>query len=157
LHGPDGFATELYRSLYKDKKFQQQASLIDGKPAKKFAGPAERMSEQYDGLIVDASGLNLKPALYNRILTSSDELLYDPTKFSQHSLETFGSGKYVDSVDNARLALQSRGVKSPLVIKATDVANGSDIRVDDDDAIQIFSANQKGKFLTSAKVAFVVN
>jgi len=157
LHGPDGFATELYKSLAQNKGFQKQAYLVDGKPAKKFAGPAEKVSGHYDGLIIDASGLNLKPALFNRILTASDELLYDPTRLSQQNLAAYGSGKYADSVENARLALQSRGVKEPLVIKAVDVANGSDLRVDEDDAVQIFSANQKGKFLTAAKVAFVVN
>jgi hypothetical protein len=157
LHGPDGFATELYKSFAENKNLRREATAIDGKPARKFKGPAEGLSERYDGLIVDASGLDFKPALFNRVLTGSDELIYDPTKLSQQNLAAYGSGKYTDSVDGARDALRSRGVKNPLVVKAVDIANGSDIRVEDDDAVKIFSANQRGKFLAAAKVAFVVN
>jgi hypothetical protein len=42
------------------------------------------------------------------------------------------------------------------VIKASGTTTVADLQVSDDDAVMIYSANQKGNFLAAAKVAFVL-
>ncbi|HEX9078603.1 MAG TPA: hypothetical protein VF795_03370, partial [Desulfuromonadaceae bacterium] len=67
-----------------------------------------------------------------------------------------GCGEYTNSVDKARAALGKRGVRNPLVIKASGTVTPSDLRVSDDAAVKIFSANQATGFMADARVAFVL-
>ena len=68
-----------------------------------------------------------------------------------------GCGEYTNSVEKAKAALETRGAKSPLIVKAAATVSPSDLQVSDDAAaVKIFSANQKIQFLASAKVAFVL-
>jgi len=83
-------------------------------------------------------------------------VLYDPAKVSQKVLVEQGCGEYTNSVDKAKTALASRGVKNPLVVKASGATTVADLQVTDDDAVMIYSANQKGKFFMAARVAFVL-
>ena len=47
-------------------------------------------------------------------------------------------------------------MKNPLIVKAAGTSNPTDLQVTDDDAVKIFSADQKAGFLADAKVAFVL-
>ena len=67
-----------------------------------------------------------------------------------------GCGEYTNSVEKAKAALDTRGIKNPLVVKATGTVSSADLQVSDDDAVTIFSANQTDNFLAEAKVAFVL-
>ncbi len=160
MHGPDGFASNLYKKMFKtenkmDPQFVKAIHEVDGKPAPNFKAVVVPV-EPHDGLIIDATEQNFRPALINRVFTPKGELLYDPSKISQKVLVEQGCGEYTNSVDKAKAALDSRGVKNPLVIKAIGTVSQSDIQVSDDDAVSIFSANQKKGFFASAKVAFVL-
>ena len=151
MTGPGSFADALYAKILKPdikKELVEPAPLYKHKPV-----PLE---ERYDGLIIDATEHNFRPALINRIFTPKGEILYDPSKVSQKVLVEQGCGEYTNSVDKARAALEQRGTKNPLIVKATGAVNPSDLQVSDDDAVRIFSANQKANFLASAKVAFVL-
>jgi hypothetical protein len=75
---------------------------------------------------------------------------------SQKILIERGCGEYTNSVAKAKEALESRGVKNALVVKASGISNSTDLLVSDDDAILIFSADQKTRFLSDARVAFVL-
>ena len=59
-------------------------------------------------------------------------------------------------MDKAKAALEKRGVTNPIIVTAASAVGSSDLQVSDDDAVKIFSANQKGNFMGSAKVAFVL-
>lgn len=153
LHGPKGFASTIYEKMFADPKMKKELLATD-KPAYKHKPVV--LGEKYDGLIIDATEQNFRPALINRIFTVKGEVLYDPAKISQKVLVEQGCGEYTNNVDKAKAALDTRGVKNPLVIKASGSVNPSDLQVSDDDAVQIFSANQKSNFLEKAKVAFVL-
>jgi len=160
MYGPDGFATGMYKKMFKtpkkmDPQFVKAIHEVDGKPAPSFKA-AVVPTESYDGLIIDATEQNFRPALINRVFTPKGELLYDPSKISQKVLVEQGCGEYTNSVDKAKAALEKRGVKNPLVVKAVGTISPSDVQVSDDDAVNIFSANQKRSFFASAKVAFVL-
>ena len=152
MTGPESFGKTMYEKLLGDPKAKKE--VIGDKPSYKPTPVA--VEEKYDGLIVDATEQTFRPALINRIFTPQGEVLYDPSKISQKVLVEQGCGDYTNSVDKAKAALGTRGVKNPLVIKATGTVNPSDLQVSDEDAVKIYSANQKAAFLSGAKVAFVL-
>jgi len=152
LHGPKGFASSLYEKMSSDPKLEE-ALKTDKKP---FKTQAVKLDEVYDGLIIDATEQNFRPALINRIFATKGDVLYDPAKVSQKILVEQGCGEYTNSVDKAKAALASRGVKNPLVVKASGTTSTADLQVTDEDAVTIYSANQKGSFMAAAKVAFVL-
>ena len=152
LHGPKGFASAIYEKMLNDPNAKE--SLKTDKPA--FKAPPVKLDEAYDGLIIDATEQNFRPALINRIFATKGDVLYDPAKVSQKVLVEQGCGEYTNSVDKAKAALETRGVKNPLVVKASGATTVADLQVTDNDAVTIYSANQKGNFFSSAKVAFVL-
>lgn len=156
MHGPKGFASAFYDKMLKDPELKKELTELDGKQAPKFNTKVEPVPESYDGLIIDATEHNFRPALINRIFSAKSELLYDPSKVSQKVLVEQGCGEYTNSIDKAKAALGSRGIKNPLIVKATGTVSAADLQVSDADAGTIFSANEKGNFLAGAKVAFVL-
>jgi len=156
MHGPKGFASMLYDKMLKDPELKSNLTEVDGKQALRFKAKVEPLPETYDGLIIDATEQNFRPALINRIFSAKSELLYDPSKVSQKVLVEQGCGEYTNSVDKAKAALESRGIKNPLIVKAVGTVSPADLQVSDQDATTIFSANQKGNFFAGAKVAFVL-
>jgi len=156
MHGPKGFASSVYEKMFKDPKMLQALTEVDGKQAPAFQHKVEPVPAAYDGLVIDATEQNFKPALINRIFSAKKELLYDPSKVSQKVLVEQGCGEYTNTVDKAKAALESRGIKNPLIVRAIGTVSAADLQVSDDDAVTIFSANQKGNFFAGAKVAFVL-
>jgi hypothetical protein len=152
LHGPKGFGSMIYEKLVGDPKLNKE--LASKEPA--FKAAPVPLDEAYDGLIVDATGQSFRPALINRLFTVKGEVLYDPAKVSKKVLVEQGCGEYANSVDKARSALAARGVKNPLVVKAEGASSKADLQISDEDAVRVFSANQKGGFFSAAKVAFVL-
>ena len=150
--GPSGFGNLLYGRILGDPTVAK--GVVEEKPA--YLPTPMYVEAAYDGLIIDATGENFRPALINRIYTLKGEVLYDPSKVEQKILVEKGCGEYTNSVEKARAALGSRGVKNPLVVKAAGTGTPTDLKVSDDDAVKIFSADQKAGFLTGAKVAFVL-
>ena len=156
MHGPNGFASVIYDKVFKDAGLRRALTEVDGKQAPTYSHKVEPVAVAFDGLIIDATEQNFKPALINRIFSAKKELLYDPSKVSQKVLVEQGCGEYTNSVDKAKAALDTRGIKNPLIVKAVGTVSAADLQVSDEDAVTIFSANQKGNFLAGAKVAFVL-
>lgn len=155
VNGPSGFGAVMYDKILNEPKVKQQLD----KPA--YVPPAELPSPvpvamPYDGLIIDATAYAFRPALINRIFNPKGEVLYDPAKISQKVLVEQGCGEYTNSVDKARAALGKRGVKNPLIVHASGTVSPSDLQVNNDTALQIFSANQASGFMADARVAFVL-
>lgn len=152
LHGPKGYASSFYEKMSSDPKLKEMVK-TDKKP---FQAEAVKLDVTYDGMIIDATEQNFRPALINRIFAAKGDVLYDPAKISQKVLVEQGCGEYTNSIDKAKAALSTRGVKNPLIIKASGAISAADLQVSDDDAVTIYSANQKGSFMAAAKVAFVL-
>ena len=153
MTGPGSFADALYAKILNP---DVKKELVEPQPLPQYKHKPVPLEEKYDGLIIDATEQNFRPALINRIFTQKGEVIYDPSKISQKVLVEQGCGEYTNNVDKAKAALEQRGTKNPLIIKAAGTVNPSDLQVSDDDAVNIFSANQKMGFLSSAKVAFVL-
>jgi hypothetical protein len=155
VSGPKGFGAVMYEKILKEPKIRQELE----KPV--YAPPADvppppAISQAYDGLVIDATDFSFRPALINRIFNSKGEVLYDPAKISQKVLVEQGCGEYTNSVDKGRAALGKRGVRNPLVVKASGTVSPSDLQVSDATAVQIFTANQGNGFMADARVAFVL-
>ncbi|MBP8626633.1 MAG: hypothetical protein KBE27_05850 [Syntrophorhabdaceae bacterium] len=152
MHGPKSFASTLYEKMFSDPNLKKE--LRTDKPT--YRGKPVPIEDKYDGLIVDASEQNFRPALINRIFTSKGEVLYDPAKISQKVLVEQGCGEYTNSVEKAKAVLNSRGVNNPMIVKASGTVSPSDLQVSAEDAAKIYTANQKTGFFAAAKVAFVL-
>ncbi len=152
MTGPKGFASTMYEKMMTDPKLKE-AVKTDKEP---FKAEPVKLDVAYDGLIIDATSQNFRPALINRIFATKGDILYDPAKISQKVLVEQGCGEYTNSIDKAKAALATRGSKNPLVIKATGAVSAADLQVADTDAVTIYSADQKGSFMAAAKVAFVL-
>ncbi len=155
MTGPGSYGEMVYSKIIKEAS--ASGELLLQKEKKQFIAPKPAILEaSYDGLIIDATEQSFRPALINRVFTLKGEVLYDPSKVQEKTLVEHGCGDYANSVEKARSALQTRGTQNPLVIKAAGTVNPSDLKVGDDDAVKIFSADQKANFLGTAKVAFVL-
>ncbi|MGB9823155.1 hypothetical protein [Thermodesulfovibrio sp.] len=152
MTGPKSFGSLMYEKILGDPKIKKE--IIEPQP--QFKPKPVKLEERYDGLIIDAREVNFRPALINRIFTQKGDLLYDPSKISQKVLVEQGCGEYTNSIEKAMAALEKRGVKNPLIVKASGTVTPSDVQVSDEDAVKIYSANQKANFFASAKVAFVL-
>lgn len=156
MSGPGSFADSFYSKIAGNRGVKPEYKELVDPGAPKYQHKPVPLDEKYDGLILDATAQNFRPALINRIFTQKGEVLYDPSKISQKVLVEQGCGEYTNSIDKAKAALEQRGVKNPLVITASGTVNPSDLQISNDDAVKIFSANQKANFLSAAKVAFVL-
>jgi len=155
ITGPKSFAAVMYEKILTEPKIKQELEKPAYNPPAD-APPTAAAAQAYDGLIIDATDYSFRPALINRIFNLKGEVLYDPAKISQKVLVEQGCGEYTNSVDKARAALGKRGVKNPLVVKASGTVSPSDLQVADSTAVQIFSANQASGFMADARVAFVL-
>jgi hypothetical protein len=154
MTGPASYGEVIYAKIMKDPRAGNE---LADKTRRPFVTTQPAVLEaSYDGLIIDATEHNFRPALINRVFTLKGEVLYDPSKVQEKILVEHGCGDYTNNVEKAKSALQARGVQNPLLVRATGTLNPSDLKISDDDAVKVFSANQKANFLGSAKVAFVL-
>ncbi len=82
MYGPKGFASSFYEKMATDPKLKE-AVKTDKMP---FKVEPVKLDAAYDGLIVDATSQNFRPALINRIFATKGDVLYDPAKISQKVL-----------------------------------------------------------------------
>lgn len=155
LTGPKGFAAMMYNKILSEPNIKKELDKPSFTPPDEAPSTAP-VAEVYDGLVIDATDYSFRPALINRIFNTKGEVLYDPAKISQKVLVEQGCGEYTNSIDKAKAALGKRGVKNPLVVKASGTVSPSDLQVQDATATQIFAANQGSGFMAEARVAFVL-
>jgi hypothetical protein len=162
VRGPDSVAEVLYNTYLNAAPGRASLQVaayvppVQMPPVATSVGTPAAPAEMYDGLIIDARELGFQPALINRIFSSKGEALYDPSKVSQKILVEQGAGEYTNTIEKARAALEARGAKMPLIIKATGLKTMADLNVSDEDVLRIYVADQKSNFLAAAKVAFVL-
>lgn len=104
------------------------------------------------GLVIDARGLKLMPALMPRVLDETGKPVYSVDSLSAEARKTTGVAAYVQSLDEAKKSMKA-GDK-PLVVKATK-ASGADVLLPADEAKKLVSANPP--FLAQGKVVIVFN
>jgi len=122
------------------------------------AGNTDSASEKYTGLIVDASGISVKPVVSPRVLTSEGTReVYGPGIADFNTAGVEGFAGYARSVEKA--SANRRVGSHPLVVKAESTYGTlqGDIVISEGDAKKIASADIGAEFLKRCKVVIVVN
>jgi hypothetical protein len=104
------------------------------------------------GLVIDARGLKVTPALSPRLLDDAGKALYSVDSLSADARKVSGVASYVQSLDEAKKSLKA-GDK-PLVLKASK-ATGTDLQLDPADAQKLLATN--AGFLAEGRVVIVTN
>ena len=111
---------------------------IDPDPAP-VAAPGKPDGEKKNtGLVIDARGLKVMPALAPRVLDDAGKPVYTIDSLSAEARKSAGVASYMQSLEEAQKSLKA-GDK-PLVIKAAK-ANGSDLQLAADDAKKLSAMN----------------
>jgi hypothetical protein len=120
-----------------------------GEAAPAAAAPAVNKAS---GLILDARGLKVAPALAPRILGESGQELYGPSCLAAEA-RTRGGAAYARDVQTAKKQLVSRIGDRPLVVKAIE-AQGADLVIGKADA-EILKGEQK--LLADGRVVIITD
>jgi len=111
----------------------------------------------YTGLIIDAKGLGLRPAMSPKILDESGQEVYGSKFVSREWAVQIGMVGYDKDVNRARS--NDRVTNNPLVVKALKLAgeNKADVVVAAASAALIRNAATSQNFLDKCKVMFIVD
>jgi len=118
---------------------------------------ATSASGVYSGLIIDAKGLGIRPAMAPKVLDESGEEIYGSKYVSRDWAVQIGMVGYDKDVNRARN--NDRVASNPLVVKGIKSAgpNKADIVVSAASATAIRNAAANQNFLDKCKVMFVVD
>ncbi|GAB4369094.1 MAG: hypothetical protein Kow0042_10620 [Calditrichia bacterium] len=124
--------------------------------------PGQQMPGQpgnvvYTGLIVDARGLGLRPALAPKILDENGQEVYGTGRVSRDYALQIGVVGYEKDLTRARA--NERVTNNPIVVKALQVSgtHKTDVVISNQDAQLIRSAGQNLNFLQQCKVMLVLD
>jgi hypothetical protein len=112
----------------------------------------------FTGLIIDAKGSGVTPAIAPKILDESDKEVYGSAYVSRDWAVKYGMAAYAKSVKKAA-ELKDRVGDNPGTVKALRASgpNKTDIVISKKDADSIRSAAENLKFLAECRVAIVVD
>ncbi|MDP6966787.1 MAG: hypothetical protein QF551_05910, partial [Candidatus Marinimicrobia bacterium] len=121
------------------------------------AAPAAPKPGTITGLIVDARGLGIRPAMSPKVLDQTGGAVYGPGNFTREYAVKFGVAGY--SKDLAKAQQDPRVVGNPLLIKGVGVqgTNKADVVIANSDAFKIRNADQGGQFLSNCKVMILLD
>ena len=146
--GFDQMGAEVKRSTVKDAKTKPLS-----KQAAKYGGNASTI---YTGLIIDASGTGVKPAMSPKLLSASGEEVYGSFVISRKYALQYGVAAYVKDIKKAKKNERVQG--NPLLLKAKlhSSAKKSDLKISDADAELLKELNKSQTFLKEARVIILL-
>lgn len=118
-----------------------------------------QMGGTYTGVIIDASGMGLKPSFSPVIYDTNGRAIYGVSNINYDQAISQGMVGYSSSVSSAQTL--PRVGATPLVIKAVQVRGGNNstnpvnVVVSVDDGDRILAANQQSQMLMNGSVVFV--
>ena len=134
------------------------APVAGGAPASAApAAPAAPRPGTVTGLIVDARGLGLRPAMSPKIVDQNGGVVYGPGNFTREFAVKFGVAGYSKNLEQAQQ--DPRVVGNPLVVKGVGVqgANKADLVLAAGDVSRVKGAESSGKFLSNCKVMILID
>jgi hypothetical protein len=128
-------------------------------PSPSPAPQAPRPSQAvvYTGLVIDARGLNVKPAMAPKVLSEGGQEIYGFSVVDRNWVVQQGMAGY--SKDLAAAQAHTRVTDRPLTLKARTVtgANKTDVVISTADAEMLLASGQHLAFLEKARVMLVVD
>jgi len=109
------------------------------------------------GVIIDARGLNARPAMAPRILDQNGNPIYGPGKYSRKYAVENGVVGYSKTLEAAQK--DQRVMGNPIVVKgvATSGTNKTDITISNADVSKIDLANRNYKVLNDCRVLILID
>ncbi len=109
------------------------------------------------GIIIDGTGLGLRPAMSPRILNQGGSVVYGPGQYSRDYAAANGVAGYAKSLDQAKNDTRVQG--NPLIIRAasTSGSNSADVIISNADAGKLAVADGAGGLLKNCRVMIVLD
>ncbi len=110
----------------------------------------------YTGIIIDATGLGVRPALAPKIVSQNGTVIYGPGNYTREYAIQNGVAGYSKSLESAKADQRVQG--NPLVVKALSAqgSNMADLVVSGQDGWQMQSADQKYSVLKDCRVLILL-
>lgn len=130
-------------------------------PSSGTASSSEATSSQKSGgvtgIIIDATGLGLRPAMSPRILNQDGSVLYGPGQYSRDYAASNGVVGYAKSLDQAKGDSRVQG--NPLVLRASSASGSSsvDVIISYTDSGALSTADASAGLLKNCRVMFVLD
>ena len=117
----------------------------------------DAVSEGATGIIIDAKGLGLRPAMSPRILDQNGSILYGPGSYDRNYAVTNGVVGYTKTVTQAKKDNRVQG--NPLILRGASASGTAmtDIIISNQDASKLITADRSGNLLKNCRVMFVLN
>ncbi len=114
-------------------------------------------SEIYTGLVVNARGLNVRPAMSSKIIDENGQEVYGPAFVSREYAVQQGMSGYTKDMTAAES--DPRVTNNPLTVKGlkTEGAGKADIVISNTDAFKLRSASEHLSFMKKCRVIIVVD
>ncbi len=128
-----------------------------GAPSSVAAAPAAPRPGTVTGLIVDARGLGLRPAMSPKIVDQNGGIVYGPGNFTREYAVKMGVAGYSKNLEQAQQNPRVTG--NPLVVKGLGVqgANSADLVLAAGDVARVKNADSSGNFLGNCKVMILID
>lgn len=109
------------------------------------------------GLVIDARGLGIRPAMSPRVLDQNGGVVYGPGNYTREYAIQNGVAGYSKGLDKAQADDRVKG--NPLIIKGVSAsgANKADVVIGNADVMKIQSANSAYGVLRDCRVLFVLD
>lgn len=119
--------------------------------------PAAPAPGVYTGLIIDARGLDVTPAMAPKVLDDKSQEVYGTSFVTRDYAVKYGVSGYVKDLDSAKK--NERSGANPLIVKGASVtgANKTDVTLSAQEAGKVRDAAQAQTFLSQCKVLFVID
>lgn len=110
----------------------------------------------YTGLILDARGTGVKPAMSPKLYSASGEEIYGSFLITRQYALEFGVAAYVKDLDKAQTSDRVKG--KPLLLKASLQSNAkqADLKLSNEDAELLKELNKTQTFLREARVVILL-
>ena len=133
------------------------ASASESTPSAEPSAEPSKKSGGVTGIIIDGTGLGLRPAMAPRILNQSGSVVYGPGQYSRDYAASTGVVGYSKSLEKAKEDPRVQG--NPLVIRAssTSGASAADMIVSNADAGKIARADGTAGLLGNCRVMFILD
>ena len=133
------------------------ATPMPGASSPAAAAPAAPRPGTVTGLIVDARGLGLRPAMSPKIMDQNGGIVYGPGNFTREYAVKMGVAGYSKNLEQAQQNPRVTG--NPLVVKGIGVqgANGADLVLAAGDVARVKNADSSGNFLGNCKVLILID
>lgn len=121
------------------------------------AGGGDAVDNLYTGLIIDARGLGITPAMAPKVLDEDSKDVYSAKFISRDYAVDIGMAGYEKDLNRARM--NERVTDNPLVVKALKASgpSKSDVVISSVDALKIHNAASNLNFLKHCKVMFILD